>query len=251
MQRGLKRGEFKLWYQPQVDLATDRVVAVEGLLRWFRSNGERITPDRFISEAESNGAIVAIGAFALEQACEQLQHWSDSGIAVPRVSVNVSICQLYLSDFSQTVASTLACYRFPADRLTLEITETTFGKRSEQVGDQIKRLRQTGVRLSLDDFGTGYATLDRLRCYPVDEIKLDRCFVEHAHESRVEREITRSTIQLASALDLDVVAEGVANEDIRDTVKELGWPYAQGFLFAKPQPSDALARMLGIKHVPA
>lgn len=243
------RGEFGLHFQPIVELESERIVGSEGLIRWHRGGQfNAVAPDVFIPEAEQNGAIVMIGDLALQEACDQLQQWHDGGVDQARVSVNVSIWQLVMSDFSRYAEAILEKYTFPRAHLTLELTETMYAAYPDTVHRQIHRLHELGLRLSLDDFGTRWSTFDCLQEYPADEIKIDRVFTNKILESKTAREIVRMSLQLADSLGIDAVVEGVASPAVKDAAVELGARRGQGFWFAGPQPSGSIWPLWKLAH---
>ncbi|MEJ7846035.1 MAG: EAL domain-containing protein, partial [Acidimicrobiales bacterium] len=234
----IDRGEMSLRYQPVVGLASGRVIGVEALLRW-RVAGGAIAPDAFIPVAEESDLIVPIGAWVLDQACRQWATWQkEPETSVPRMSVNVSVRQLSHPGLVATVRAALQRASMPASALCLELTESALGDDSAQLVERLHEIKALGVSMSIDDFGTGFSSLARLRDFPVDELKVDRSFITNMHVDGRDRAIVQSTVALATALELGVVAEGVETSEQLAILRTLGCGAAQGYLFSAPVPED-------------
>ena len=235
-------GQLRLLYQPIVSVDGNRVAAVEALVRWAHPERGLLPPAQFVPFAERSDLIVGIGCWALAEACRQADRWhAEYGDAAPVVSVNVSARQLHDRDFVDNLRAILLDTGLPPHRLTLEITETTAAHpRSVEVLGDLHRL---GVRLSLDDFGTGHSTLSLLESCPVDEVKLDRSFVRTVLTAG-DRSVAVALIQLARALRIDVVAEGVETADEASHLEQLGYRHLQGFQFARPGGPDQIDQMI-------
>ncbi|MFI5496342.1 putative bifunctional diguanylate cyclase/phosphodiesterase [Actinoplanes sp. NPDC051859] len=244
----LAADEFTMNYQPIVDLATERIVAAEALLRWTRPDGTRVPPDRFIPLAEQSGAIVAIGDWVLAQVCADLAGlWSAHRLSV---TVNVSAHQLRDPAFADRVLTLLAAGDVPGHALIVEITETvlvTSVSDAATVAAQLQRLRDHGVRIAIDDFGTGYSSLAYLRELPVDILKMDGSFTARQIEHGGPREVAfiRTIVELGRSLDLVTIAEAVETDTQAARLRGLGCALAQGYHFAKPGP---LAELLEHLH---
>lgn len=234
LRAALANGEFQLHFQPKVALATGEVLACEALLRWDHPRDGLISPARFIPVAEQSQLIVPIGAWVVDEACRCLRAWMDDGLQVVRVAVNVSVSQLSLGGFPEQVQAALEAHSLSPDALTLEITESVFEHRSEQLRAQLEALRAMGVRLSLDDFGTGYSSLLYLQNYAFDEIKVDKGFVQHMLHDTYSHEIVATVIGVARVLAAEVVAEGVETASERDALLAMGGRFAQGFHYSMP-----------------
>ena len=241
LRRALDKNEFILRYQPQVDLVTRKVVGVEALIRWHHPQRGTLAPQSFIPLAEQSGQIVAIGEWALRQACAQGAEWHRHGVAL-RVSVNVSAVQIRRGDVVQTVERALAEYALPPEFLELEITESTFLEDPETAIGVFGRLREMGVRISLDDFGTGYSSMSYLRRLPLSEIKIDHSFIHDMNARPADATIVRGIIGLAHGLGpIRVVAEGVENWKQFDTLCEMKCDEGQGFLLCGPVSAAEVA----------
>jgi EAL domain-containing protein (putative c-di-GMP-specific phosphodiesterase class I) len=238
LRAALAADEFELHYQPVVTLPGGRITGVEALIRWQHPTRGLLGPDEFIPVAEEGGLIVPIGLWVLQEACRQAVQWRiEYGVsAFATTAVNVSARQLREPGFAADVAAALASSGLSECALVIEITESTAvggGATDTTLGE----LRALGVRLSLDDFGTGASTLSLLTSCPVDEIKLDRSFVPHPGPDA----IAHAVAQLAGALGVETVAEGVETAEQASRLTELGYRRAQGYYFSRPLPAPALA----------
>lgn len=238
----LERGEISLMYQPVWDLRAEgeRVVGFEALLRWAHPQHGPIGPANFVPVAEETGMILALGGWALREACRQLVEFAPNGDAAPWVSVNVAARQLADPALAATVDAALADSGLEPTRLKLEVTENIVLTDEEGIRATLEALRARGVRTLMDDFGTGHASLSYLHRLPIGTIKIDRYFVGRMDVSPECLEIVRSVIALARGLGMEVVAEGVEQETHLTQLRTLGCEYAQGFLLARPlTPADA------------
>lgn len=230
----VSRGEIRAFYQPQIDTATGRVVAVEALARWHHPARGLLEPAEFITLAEDNGLITDIGQEILDQACAAARRWNDTGHRL-EVSVNVSPLQLLRPEFLHEVATTLERHRLPADRLTLEITESRLVDSPADTTRVLEALRAAGVGISIDDFGTGFSSLGQLHALPVTELKIDRSFVQDGPTGKT---LVAAIIGMSHGLGLRVVAEGIETEPQLGLIRRDGCDRAQGFLLGKPRPVD-------------
>jgi diguanylate cyclase (GGDEF)-like protein len=246
LRHALDRNQLRLHYQPLVDLATDRIVGVEALVRWEHPTRGLVPPLSFIPLAEDTGLIIPIGRWVLETACRQARRWLDELPDSPLVmSVNLSARQFQAS-IVDDVRETLAATGLPANRLELEITESVVLDEGEAVTDTLRALRELGLRLVLDDFGTGYSSLSYLRRLPLDTIKIDRSFVDGIDEDGASSNlpIVQAVIGLAHGLGIEVVAEGIETAAQQCRLRELVCDRGQGFFYARPQPPEALVALL-------
>jgi diguanylate cyclase (GGDEF)-like protein len=238
------RGELGVVFQPVFELERGRLAAVEALLRWNSPALGEVAPAEFIPVAEDAGLIVPIGAYVLRESCETMHRIAgDAGHPV-ELSVNVSAHQLSHPGFALSVQQTLAHARFPAERLTLELSETALLDADSAAGAALRELESQGIRIVLDDFGTGVASLSWLKEHPLDAIKIDRSFVAGLAEDSRDQAIVSSLIGLAQALGCAVTAEGVETEEQLLALRLLECERVQGFLFARPVPADELAVLL-------
>ena len=231
MRQALAAHRFRLHYQPQVDLTTGRVVGAEALIRWRDPELGEVSPAQFIPVAEDTGFIVAIGDWVLTQAVAQAAHWRASGVHMP-VAVNVSALQFQQADFVDRVAAVLAAEGLPGHLLELELTESILVRDADEALQRLNALSRLGVHLSIDDFGTGYSSLSYLKRFPIERLKIDRSFVRGLPADDSDVGIVRAIVQMARALNLDVVAEGVETEPQRRFLMDAGCQMFQGFLFA-------------------
>jgi diguanylate cyclase (GGDEF)-like protein/PAS domain S-box-containing protein len=246
---GMERGELSLHYQPEFDLETRKIVGVEALLRWQSPTRGAIPPDRFIPVAEASGLIMPLGEFVLREACAQTARWDSDGILREGFTtwVNVSGKQLTAGGLAVLVRRVLKETGLTGTRLGLEVTETAIvleGPPSERALADLKEVREIGVRIAIDDFGTGFSSLGHLRRFPVDLIKVDRSFIQGVEHDSKDAAITANLASLAHALGLQAIAEGVESDEQLTSVRELGCDLAQGFLFARPMPTDDMSKML-------
>ncbi len=243
----LSRQQLATVYQPQLDLLTGEVVGFEALLRWHHPERFQVSPDLFIPAAESNGSIVSIGAWVLQQACREATRWT-----VPlRVAVNVSPIQFLQCDMAALVAEALSTSGLDPLRLELEVTEGVLIRDPVRTLDALRRIRLSGVTVALDDFGTGYSSLSTLRAFPFDRIKIDRSFVKDLVSSHDATAIVHAVLGLARGLGLPVIAEGVENHEQLALLKNGGCAEVQGYLIGKPQPIAAFANIIGGAATPA
>jgi diguanylate cyclase (GGDEF)-like protein len=233
------RGEIVVHYQPQVDLRSGRVHGVEALARWQHPRLGLVPPLEFIPVAERTGAIDPIGAHVLRTACAQASIWSElPDLGDLRLSVNVSARQLAAGTFPDTVRAALADSGLPADRLTLELTESELLEGALAV-EQLVEIADLGVRIAIDDFGTGYASLAYLRSLPVHQVKIDRSFVPAAADAPPGADdVARAVLLVGQTLGLETVAEGVELTEQADALETAGVQVAQGYLFARPMAGD-------------
>lgn len=246
----VERGELSLHYQPQVELASRKLLGVEALLRWTSPTQGVISPASFIPVAEDSGLIVPIGLWVLQQACEQVRRWREEGVGDIAVAVNLSALQFRRSDIVATVRDTIAKSGIPPQLIELELTESLLMQNAESMLQTMRELKALGVRLSIDDFGTGYSSLSYLKRFPVDRLKIDRSFVKDAAENSDDAAIVRTIIQLGHSLKLDVIAEGAEVASQIEFLTAEGCHSVQGYYFSRPLPEDKLRPLLGLAMIP-
>lgn len=235
---------LRLHYQPQVGLRNGSLYGVEALARWRHPTLGEISPARFVPLAEECGLIGDLGDWALREACSQLATWRHNGLRVPSVSVNLSATNFHNLNLPRMIAATLAEFGLAPGDLMLEITEGVVLDATAGTLRTIAELHRLGVRLSMDDFGTGYSSLGHLRRLIVDELKLDRSFVQGLESDDAARALTSAVIRIGESLSLPVVAEGIENEEQRRFLIEQGCAAGQGFLFSPPLPANDLEQWL-------
>ena len=239
LRNGLTNGEFELYYQPMVNLQSNRVSGCEALLRWHHPERGMVPPAEFIPIAEENGFIIPLGEWVLRRACADAAAWPDD----IKLAVNLSPAQMKGGRLVETVVSALAASGLPARRLELEVTETLLMHETFAALSTLHQLRNLGVRISMDDFGTGYSSLSYLRSFPFDNIKIDRSFIENISEKEDCTAIVQAVTHMAQRLNMTTVAEGIETEEQRQKVLELGCTEMQGYLFSRPQPIEDIVRL--------
>ncbi len=240
----LQRGEFALHFQPQLDVAAGRIVAVEALLRWQHPEMGNVAPDRFIPVAEDMGLIVPLGEWILERACAQIREWRDDGLDGVRVAVNLSALQLRRGDLRASVARALYRNGLQPGDLELEVTESMAMRNPAETIEILTDLKALGVTLAVDDFGTGYSSLSYLKLLPVDCLKLDRSFVGDIETDPSDATICRATTSLAHDLGLRLVAEGVETDTQFAYLRDLGCDLVQGYWLSPPLPANEAREMI-------
>ncbi|MGZ8758668.1 MAG: PAS domain S-box protein [Aeromicrobium sp.] len=247
LRRALERNEFIVHFQPVVDLSTGAMVSAEALLRWNHPDLGLVQPDEFIPLAEEIGLIVPIGAWVLEEACEQLVRWQLIEPSMT-VAVNLSVRQMLVPDFAGAVHDILRRTATPPETLCLELTESMFMEDVDYFGTTLAGLKALGVQLSIDDFLTGYSALSYLRHFPVDAVKVDRAFVDGLGTDPHDTALVAAIIAMAAALALQVTAEGVENQDQLANLKRLQCQRAQGFYLARPMPAAGTDQLIAESH---
>jgi diguanylate cyclase (GGDEF)-like protein/PAS domain S-box-containing protein len=236
LRRALAHNEFELFYQPKICLADNRYCGMEALIRWRDPKLGLVSPLDFIPLAEETGLIEPIGSWVLETACAQMRRWADRGVIAGPVAVNVSARQLDDPQFAVKLEAILRHHGLDASHLQLEVTESTVMANPEMAIEALAKLAALGITIAVDDFGTGYSSFSYLKRLPIHLLKVDRSFVTDIGHSHEDEEIVTAIIQVALALKLMVVAEGVETQQQADFLNGLGCHFAQGYLYAKPLP---------------
>lgn len=234
LRTALDRDELLLHYQPKVDFGTGRVVGAEALMRWQHPELGLVPPERFIAIAEETGLITSLGDWALRSACQQNKAWQSAGFGKIPVSVNVSSRQFYPSELLETIRGALQESGMEGRDLVLEVTESLLIENPESLQEMLREIKEMGVKISIDDFGTGYSSLSYLKRLPLDELKIDRSFVNGIPTDADDVAIVTAIIGMAKSLGLTVVAEGVETEEQLAFLAEHGCDQYQGFLFSRP-----------------
>lgn len=236
--------QLQLYYQPQVDLQTNRIVGVEALIRWIHPEKGFIPPLDFIQVAEDNGLIIPLGDWVLEQACAQIKEWQNSGFEDLRVSVNIANKQFQHPNFTNNVFKVLQEAQLSPQSLELEITENSLMDNTKATIDTLTKLKEHGIQIAIDDFGTGYSSLSYLKVFPITTLKIDQTFVYELPEDNGDRAIVSSIINLAQNLGLRVIAEGVENKEALLYLKENKCNEMQGYYFSRPIPATEMKQLL-------
>ncbi len=247
----IERHEFVVHYQPRVQPGDGRVLAAEALVRWQHPQRGLLYPGAFIEVAEHAGLIDAIGTEVLDAACAQAAQWRRDGLALQRMSVNLSPRQLATGDLVEIVTDALQRHRLPGSALELEVTESLLMNDPGDARAQLAALRQLGITIALDDFGTGYSSLSLLGQLPIDVMKVDRSFVVGLGVDNRAMAITRTIVTLARSLRLGLVAEGVESETQAELLRSLGCDELQGFLYSRPVAAEAFERLPGLMRGPS
>nr|WP_307793901.1 GGDEF domain-containing phosphodiesterase [Actinotalea soli] len=242
LRRSIDQGGLVLHYQPRLDVQSRRAVGVEALVRWEHPTRGMVPPGEFIGLAEQSGLIRPLGVWVLRTAVEQAAAWARSLPTPLEISVNLSARQLSDPNLIPTVRDALDQYGLDPALLILEITETALMEDAEAAVATLGQLKEIGVGLAVDDFGTGYASLTYLRTLPLDELKIDRTFVDGVAHSPHDRAIVAGCIHLAHGVGLRAVAEGVETEEHHAALVALGCDQAQGYLYRRPVPAEELTR---------
>lgn len=244
LRHALIRGEFRVFYQPQVNFKTGKIAGVEALVRWQHPKRGLIAPAEFIPLAEETGLIVPIGEWVMQQACATNKAWQDKGIRHTKVSVNISACQFGQQNLADTVAEVLQATGLEPRWLELEITESALMVDVDAAIITLNDLRTMGVNISIDDFGTGYSSLAYLKQFPIHTLKIDRSFVKDVATNPGDAAIVSTVIAMAQNLNLKVIAEGVETEEQLAFLEQRQCTEVQGFLFSKPVPAEEAEEIL-------
>src|SRR6185437_4660537 len=236
-----ERGEFELFYQPQVHLGTGGLIGAEALIRWNHPVRGLLAPGEFMPVVNTSSISEPIAAWVLETACRQARAWEQAGHLL-RVGVNLSPSQLHSGDLARSIAAVLAATGLTPSLLELEVTEDILLLDEKSVLKTFQRIQELGVRIVFDDFGTGYASLSYLKKFPLDGLKIDRSFVSDLIANSDDAAIVSSTIGLSKQLGLSVIAEGIENRPTVDLLAIMGCEEGQGYYFGRPLPVDELER---------
>jgi EAL domain-containing protein (putative c-di-GMP-specific phosphodiesterase class I) len=244
LRKAIVRGELDVHYQPQLDLDSGRICALEALVRWNSPELGSVPPSEFIPLAEDTGLIVPIGEWVLRTACAQARSWQLAGVPVERVAVNISPLQFIQHGFTKLVAQVLSETGLPPHALELEVTESLLMSDPDGAVTALGRLKDLGVQLAIDDFGTGYSSLSRLKQFPINRLKIDRSFVQDVPANQDDVAIAMAVIAMAKSMDLKVVAEGVENRQQWDFLQAKHCNEIQGYYLSRPLPAAAIDTLL-------
>jgi diguanylate cyclase (GGDEF)-like protein/PAS domain S-box-containing protein len=248
MHGSIDRGEFEVYFQPQLEISSGKIIGTEALLRWHNPALGTVSPYEFIAVAEQTGFIVSLGRFVIAEALSQTFKWQQEFGQFFRIAINLSPRQFRDTELIPYIKSTLQQWSIPGQSLELEITEGVLMSGHSSIDAALSELNEMGVCIAMDDFGTGYSSLSYLRRYPFDILKIDKSFVEDITIDPADLELITAAIAMAHGLNLKVVAEGVETEDQLELLKKLECDYAQGYLFGKPVPAAEITKLLAHKN---
>jgi EAL domain-containing protein (putative c-di-GMP-specific phosphodiesterase class I) len=244
LQQAMQDDTLWLAYQPLVELATNRLVELEALVRWQHPERGTMLPSAFVPVAEQTGLVVPFGRWVLETACRQGHVWQERYREAPVVSVNLSARQFLQPGLVEDITQVLQSTGMAPDRLKLEITERTMMTNIDEAADILRGLRTLGVRIAIDDFGAGYSSLSYLRHFPIDQLKIDREFIAGLERHGEARAIVRAVIALAQALQIEIVAEGIESSAQATHLRNWGCDLGQGFHYGRPLSAQATTSLL-------
>lgn len=244
LRHALEKDELVVYYQPQINAQTRKIVCAEALVRWDHPEKGRISPYIFIPIAEATGLIQAIGEWVLEKSCQQLKSWHKLGLDSIRIAVNLSARQFNQANLGQWLADLFQRHQIDPNKIELELTESTLVDDIPHSIEQLHQLKSVGIKVAMDDFGTGYSSLSYLQQFPFDILKIDQCFIRKIDQNPKNAAIAQAIITMAHQLNLRVVAEGVETTEELTFVHENNCDEIQGYLFSKPITSEEFTQLL-------
>ncbi|MGM0420382.1 MAG: putative bifunctional diguanylate cyclase/phosphodiesterase [Bacillota bacterium] len=244
LREALSEEQFELFYQPIYDLAADRIISLEALIRWQKPGEGYIRPAQFIPFAEKIGLINAIGNWVIEEVCRQRREWDKLGYQDIEITFNVSARQINEIEFYHTLEAAIAECEIKPENLMIEITESVIMENFESNIDFLKKITRMGVKISLDDFGTGYSSLNYLLKLPINNLKIDKSFIDGISQNKKQDEIISSIIDLAKVIGLDVIVEGIETREQLELIKQKNADQGQGYYLARPQPAVEIDKLL-------
>jgi diguanylate cyclase (GGDEF)-like protein len=242
LRKALQNNEFVVYYQPQINAKSKKLMGMEALVRWKHPIIGLIQPASFIPLAEETGLIIALDKLVMESAMRQVKKWYDDGLNPGVLAVNMSIKQLEKQDFMTAFEDICTKTEFKPEWLALEITESQIMANPKETIEILKQISQRGIQLAIDDFGTGYSSLSYLKQLPINKLKIDQSFIRGLPSDAEDVGITKTVIALANSLNLSVIAEGVETEEQKDFLVQNGCENIQGYLFSKPLPADEIEK---------
>ncbi|MFT7859983.1 MAG: EAL domain-containing protein [Sulfurimonas sp.] len=248
LRQALINREFVVYFQPQVDIQTSKIIGMEALVRWNHPEMGLVSPGKFIPIAEDTGLIVDIDRQVMQDAMKQFQLWIDDGFDVGVLSINLSMIQLNNKDFIEFVQKTVKDTKISTDNLMFEVTETQVMRNPEQAIIMLQQLKDIGIKLAIDDFGTGHSSLAYIKKLPIDKLKIDQSFVADALVDKDDKELTKEIISIAKNLNLEVIAEGVETQEQAEFLSASGCNEAQGYLYYKPLDAATITKRLSTKN---
>ena len=247
LRKGLIQKEFALFFQPQLDVRTGKINAVEALVRWFHPTRGMVSPMRFIPIAEDTGLIIPLGDWILKEALRYIKIWDEMNLPKISVAVNLSAIQFQQEDLAGSIEKILSDSGIDPERLELELTESVVMQDARKADNILSRLSRVGIKLAIDDFGTGYSSLSYLKRFAVDRLKIDQSFVRDMTHNYDDAEIAQAIINLGHTLGLEIVSEGVETKEQLELLKKQGCDIIQGYFISKPMPADDLPEFLRTK----
>lgn len=244
LRKALELDQFQLFYQPQLDSVSGKLVGAEALIRWQHPEFGMVSPAHFIPVAEASGLIVPIGDWVLQEACREVARWRDAGMHHPVVAVNLSALQFARGNIEQTISNAVADAGILPQMLELELTESIMIHNTERVLTTVKRLKQKGFIFTIDDFGTGYSSLQYLKQFDVDKLKIDQSFIRDVSEDEDDAAIVRAIVQIAKSLGLKTIAEGVETAAAMALLQQYQCDEVQGYYVARPMPAAQFMQFL-------
>jgi len=244
LRQAIKNEEFELYYQPQIDISSEKIIGAEALIRWNDPQKGLISPLDFIPIAEENGMILEIGNWVFKQTCRYLRRCIDSEKTVDRIAINLSAVQFKDEGLVDMIESVLKQENIPSNRIELEITESAIMENADEAIKILERLSALDIKISIDDFGTGYSSLAYLKKFPVDKLKIDREFIKNLPDNNDDIVLTTTMIKLANSLGIDVLAEGAETKEQVEFLEKKGCQYVQGYYYSKPLPEDEFYKYL-------
>jgi len=244
LRRALERQEFRLYYQPQIDMQSGSVNGVEALIRWQHPDLGLVSPLEFIPLLEETGLILPVGEWVIRTACRQTREWLDAGFPPLTMAVNLSARQFRQANLVEMIEQILHEFNIPPALLELELTESVVMDNIEETVETLQKLKRLGLKIAIDDFGTGVSSLGYLKHFPVDTLKISHDFVLNLPTDSVDASIASAVISLARNMQLSSVAEGVENQGQMDFLRSQDCERIQGFLFSRPIPPDQMTTLL-------
>jgi len=251
LRQALDNEEFILNYQIKMDLQTEQIAGIEGLIRWNHPKLGIVQPMEFIPVAEQNGMIIPIGEWALKEACLQNKRWHDLGLPTTRIAVNLSTHQFCKEGIVEAIEDALEASGLSPQYLELEVTESSVMQKIDRAINTLGRFRELGVTIAIDDFGTGFSSLSYLKDLPIDLLKIDRSFLNSLQQDTKKQAIVSSIIELARRLDIRVIAEGVEDHEQIDFLRDEGCHEVQGYLISRPISANNIVSLYQQKLLPA
>lgn len=244
LRRALERNEFQLYYQPQIEISSGRIVGAESLIRWMHPDLGLVSPNKFIPILEETGLIIEVGEWVLKQACQQNKEWQTKGFTPIQIAVNLSPRQFRQKNLLSSIKTVLDETKLSAQWLELEVTESSIMDNPEEVADTLQSLHQLGIKLAIDDFGTGYSSLNYLKIFPIDVLKIDRSFIRDITFDKDDETIVKTIIAMGHNLGLKIIAEGAEEKAQLDIIKQYNCEWYQGYYCSKPIPANEFEQLL-------